>query len=209
VRPARAGDAASLARVQVASWRCGFAGIVPPDLLAELTAEEAEQAFRERWREAISNPPTSRHRVLAAVTGDPAREVAGFVSAGPANDADRWPGTDGEVYELRISPERTGQGHGSRLLHAVADTLVSDGFHTVSLWALEADTALRRFLESSGWAADGARGELDVGTMVPVVRLHTAISELCGCPRICAWQKLGNGCRERGPGPCRRRWSRC
>ena len=177
VRPARAGDAVSLARVQVASWRCGFAGIVPAPLLAELTSDEAEQAFRDRWREAITNPPTSRHRVLAAVTGGPAREMAGFVSAGPATDADRWPGTDGEVYELRVSPERTGQGHGSRLLHAVADTLVSDGFHTVSLWALEADTALRRFLESSGWAADGARGELDVGTTVPVVRLHTAISE--------------------------------
>jgi ribosomal protein S18 acetylase RimI-like enzyme len=177
VRPARAADAPSLARVQVASWRCGFAGIVPTSLLAELTSDEAEQSFRDRWREAISNPPTSRHRVLAAVTGDPPREVAGFVSAGPATDADRWPGTDGEVYELRISPERTGQGHGSRLLHAVADTLASDGFHTVSLWALEADTALRRFLESSGWAADGARGELDVGTSLPVVRLHTAISE--------------------------------
>ena len=177
VRPARAGDAASLARVQVASWRCGFAGIVPPALLAELTSDEAEQVWRDRWREAITNPPTSRHRVLAAVDGGPSREVAGFVSAGPATDADRWPGTDGEVYELRISPERTGQGHGSRLLHAVADTLVSDGFHTVSLWALEADTELRRFLESSGWAADGARGELDVGTSVPVVRLHTAISE--------------------------------
>ena len=177
VRPARAGDAASLARVQVASWRCGFAGIVPPALLAELTSDEAEQVWRDRWREAITNPPTSRHRVLAAVDGGPSREVAGFVSAGPATDADRWPGTDGEVYELRISPERTGQGHGSRLLHAVADTLVSDGFHTMSLWALEADTALRRFLESSGWAADGARGELDVGTSVPDVRLHTAISE--------------------------------
>jgi ribosomal protein S18 acetylase RimI-like enzyme len=177
VRPARAADAASLARVQVASWRCGFAGIVPPPLLAELTSDEAEQAFRDRWREAITNPPTSRHRVLAAVTGGPAREVAGFVSAGPATDADRWPGTDGEVYELRVSPERTGQGHASRLLHAVAETLTEDGFHTVSIWALEADTALRRFLESSGWAADGARAELDVGTTVPVVRLHTAISE--------------------------------
>jgi len=177
VRPARAGDATSLAQVQVASWRCGLAGIVPASLLAELTGDEAEQAFRDRWREAITNPPTSRHRVLAAVTGGPAREVAGFVSAGPATDTDRWPGTDGEVYELRVCPERTGQGHGSRLLHAVADTLVSDGFHTVSLWVLEADTALRRFLESSGWAADGARAELDVGTPVPVVRLHTAISE--------------------------------
>jgi len=177
VRPARAGDAASLARIQVASWRGGLAGIVPAPLLAELTSDEAERVWRDRWREAITSPPTSRHRVLAAVTGDRSREVAGFVSAGPATDADRWPGTDGEVYELRISPERAGQGHGSRLLHAVADTLVSDGFHTVSIWALEADAALRRFLESSGWATDGARGELDVGTSVPVVRLHTAISE--------------------------------
>lgn len=177
VRPARAGDAVGLARVQVASWRCGFAGIVPPDLLAELTSEEAEQVWRDRWRDAITNPPTSRHRVLAAVDGGPSRELAGFASAGPATDSDRWAGTDGEVYELRISPERTGQGHGGRLLHALADTLIEDGFHTVSIWTLEADMALRRFLESSGWAADGARAELDVGASVPVVRLHTAISD--------------------------------
>ncbi|MGH3153671.1 MAG: GNAT family N-acetyltransferase, partial [Streptosporangiaceae bacterium] len=141
------------------------------------TSEEASEAFRDRWREAITKPPTSRHRVLAAVTGAPEREVAGFASVGPATDADRWPGTDAEIYEFRVSPERTGQGHGGRLLHAAADTLVSDGFHTMSTWVLEADLAVRRFLESAGWAADGARGELDVGTAVPVVRLHTAISE--------------------------------
>ena len=177
MRQARPGDAVSLARVQVASWRCGFAGIVPDALLAELTSDEAESVWRDRWREAITNPPTSRHHVLAAVVDAPAREVVGFISAGPATDADRWPGTDGEVYELRVLPERTGQGHGSRLLHAAADTLTQDGFHTVYTWALEADTALRRFLESSGWAADGARGELDVGTSVQIVRLHTTISE--------------------------------
>ena len=193
MRPARAGDAASLARVQVASWRRDLAGIVPVVLLAELTSGEAEEVWRDRWREAITNPPTSRHHVLAAVTESPPREVVGFISSGPATDADRWPGTDGEVYELRVLPERTGCGHGSRLLHAAADTLAGDGFHTLYTWALEADTAMRRFLESSGWAADGARAELDVGTSVPVMRLHTTISELAGCPRICAWLKLGNG----------------
>jgi ribosomal protein S18 acetylase RimI-like enzyme len=176
VRPARAGDAEALARIQVASWRLGFAGIVPEALLDRLTSEEAESGYRDRWREAITGPPTSRHRVLAAVTGAPEREVAGFASFGPATDADRWPGTDGEVYELRISPERVGQGHGSRLVQAVADTLTEDGFHTISIWVLETDAALRRFLEPAGWALDGARGELDVGTSVPVVRLHTAIS---------------------------------
>jgi ribosomal protein S18 acetylase RimI-like enzyme len=177
VRPARAADAASLAHVQVASWRRGYAGIVPDWMLAELTGGEAENLWRDRWREAITNPPTSRHRVLVAVEEAPPRTVVGFVSAGPATDADRWPGTDGELYELRVDPEQTGHGHGSRLLHAAADTLVQDGFRTVCTWALAGDEALRCFLESSGWAADGARGELDVGTSVPVLRLHTSISE--------------------------------
>jgi len=178
VRPARAGDAGDLARVQVASWQCGFAGIVPSAVLAELTRDEAFPIWRDRWRDAITSPPTSRHRVLVAVAGDPgAREVVGFVSAGPATDADRWPGTDAEIYEFRVSPERPGQGDDSRLLHAAADTLVADGFGTVSIWVLEADSRLRHFLEAAGWAPDGARGEMDVGTSVPVVRLHTAISE--------------------------------
>ncbi len=177
VRPARAADAESLAEIQVASWRRVFGGIVPDAMLAELTGDEATLVWRDRWREAITNPPTSRHRVLAAVADVPAREVVGFVSAGPATDTDRWPGTDGELYELRVAPTRTGHGHGGRLLHAAVDTLAQDGFHTLYTWALEADTALRGFLESSGWAADGARGELDVGTAVQVVRLHTTISE--------------------------------
>ncbi|MGH3205069.1 MAG: GNAT family N-acetyltransferase [Streptosporangiaceae bacterium] len=177
VRPARAGDADELARVQVASWRSCYAGIVPPSLLGELTGEEASAVWRDRWRDAIGNPPTSRHRVLTAVSGALPREVTGFVSAGPATDADRWPGTDAEIYEFRVAPDRTREGHGGRLMHAAADTLASDGFRTVSIWVLEADASLRGFLESAGWAADGARGELDVGVSVPVVRLHTAISE--------------------------------
>ena len=198
VRPARSGDAADLARVQVASWRSGLAGIVPEELLASLTGSEAESVWRDRWREAIANPPTSRHRVLVAVeeaigsagpgvpggvggSGGSARSarrpVVGFVSEGPATDGDRWPGTDGELYELRVAPEQAGSGHASRLLHAAADTLAEDGFRTVSMWVLAADAALRQFLESAGWAADGARGELDVGVSVPVLRLHAAIGE--------------------------------
>jgi len=177
VRQAREADAASLARVQVMSWRCGYAGIVPDALLTELTGDEAETVWRDRWREAIGNPPTSRHRVLVAVEQAPPRAVVGFVSAGPATDADRWPGTDGELYELRVTPEQTAHGHGSRLLHAAADTLAQDGFHTVAMWVLAADSALRQFLESAGWAADGARSELDVGVAVPALRLHTRIGE--------------------------------
>jgi ribosomal protein S18 acetylase RimI-like enzyme len=186
VRAARASDAADLARIQVACWRHGYAGIVPGEVLAELTSAEAETRWRDRWTEAITKPPTSRHHVLVAVTAPgashaadpsraPSRMVAGFASAGPAGDGDRWPGTDAELFELRVAPELAGHGHGSRLLNAVAATLAGDHFTSVSAWALEADTAFRRFLESAGWAPDGARSELDMGTRVPVIRLHTLL----------------------------------
>ena len=182
VRPARGSDAAGVARIQVECWRDDYAGVIPDDVLTELTSGEATERWQERWAEAIAKPPTSRHQVLvatatesAAAGGRPERVIAGFASVGPASDEDRWPATDGELYELHVAPGRTNQGHGGRLLNAVADTLAEDRFTRVSAWVLEADTAMRQFLESAGWAADGARSQLDMGVRVPIVRLHTAL----------------------------------
>jgi ribosomal protein S18 acetylase RimI-like enzyme len=176
VRAARGSDAASLARVQVASWRVSLAGLVPDIVLAELTSADAEGQWAGRWLEAITNPPTSRHRVHVAV--DPDRTgCAGFASAGPATDPDLWPGTDGELYELHVLPEDKGLGHDERLLHAVADTLAEDGFHTACTWVLAADDDRFSFLESAGWAPDGCQSNLDMGVKVPVVRLQTRLSE--------------------------------
>jgi ribosomal protein S18 acetylase RimI-like enzyme len=178
VRPARAADAADLARIQVACWRAQYSRVMPGPVLDELTSTEAEERFRGQWEAAASRPPTTRHRVLVAVeTPEPRkRVVAGFASCGPATDTDRWPATDAEMYELDVAPELAGRGHGSRLLNAVADTVRDDGFHTLCAWALESSTGIRSFLESSGWRADGARAGLDMGTTVPVIRLHVAVA---------------------------------
>jgi ribosomal protein S18 acetylase RimI-like enzyme len=177
VRDARPPDAGAIARIQVARWRTGYAGLVPGDVLAELTSGEAEGRWGEHWAGSLASPPSSRHRVLVAVgagDGGP-RLVAGFASFGPATDPDRWPATDAELYELCVAQDQAGRGHGSRLLNAAAATMATDGFGTVSAWVLEGDAAARRFLESAGWAADGARRELDMGTAVPALRLHAAL----------------------------------
>jgi len=97
VRAARASDAPELARVQVASWRASFADAVPDDVLAELTSAAAEKQWTGRWLEAITTPPTSRHRVHVAVDADKT-SVTGFAAAGPATDGDLWPATDAELY---------------------------------------------------------------------------------------------------------------
>jgi ribosomal protein S18 acetylase RimI-like enzyme len=182
VRDARPPDAGAIARIQVARWRTGYAGLVPGDVLAELTSAEAERGWGEQWEGSLASPPSSRHRVLVAVgTGDGGtRVVAGFASFGPATDADRWPATDGELYELCVAQGQAGRGHGSRLLNAAAATLAEDGFGTVGAWVLEGDASARRFLESAGWAADGARKELDMGSRVPAMRLHAALDPAPG-----------------------------
>lgn len=177
VREAREADALAITQVQIASWQHAYAGIFTADQLASMSTPEVVAAWEGRWRDLITNPPTSRHRVMVAITGG-TRDAVGFAFAGPANDEDRWPQTDGQLYELRVLPDQTGQGHGSRLLHAVASTLADDGFQTATTWVSSADKALRQFLESSGWAPDGARAELDFDyTTVQTMRLHTRVAE--------------------------------
>jgi ribosomal protein S18 acetylase RimI-like enzyme len=180
VRTARASDASGLARVQVASWRSAFAGLVPDAVIAELTSEEAVGQFAEQWQESIGSPPTSKHRVHVAVEKPGAPEILGFAAAGPATDEDLWPATDGELYELHVAPSVAGEGHDERLLHAVADTFAEDGFSTGYTWALAGDEARVGFLEAAGWAPDGSTASLDMGVKIPVVRLHTRLSPTSG-----------------------------
>lgn len=176
VRDARASDAPGLARIQVASWRASLAGLVPGEVLEELSSAAAEEQFTQQWLNAITSPPTDRHRVHVATGSVPGSDPVGFASAGPATDDDKWPGTDAELYELHVQPETADEGHGARLLHAVAGTLAGDGFRTACAWALSDDRPRLEFLESAGWAPDGASSNLDMGVKVHVVRLHTLLS---------------------------------
>ena len=179
VRDARVSDVADLARIQVERWRVGYAGLVPAEVLGELTSGEAAGRWRGQWAESIEAPPSSRHHVMVAVgtSAGGGRGVAGFAAFGPASDPDRWPGTDGELYELAVDPERAGRGHGSRLLNAAVATMAEDEFGTVYAWVLEGDGGARGFLESAGWAADGARKVLDMGASVPMIRMHAGIAQ--------------------------------
>jgi GNAT superfamily N-acetyltransferase len=182
VRAARASDAGGLARVQVASWQASLGGLVPDAVLTELASSAAVDQFESRWLEAITSPPTTRHRVHVAYSPD-AADIFGFATAGPATDEDLWPGSDGELYELHVAPSHGDEGHDGRLLNAVADTLAEDGFNTAVTWALAGDSSRITFLESSGWAPDGSRSNLDMGVKVPVVRLHTLLGPAEQTPR--------------------------
>lgn len=63
VRPARPDDAGEIARIQLTTWRVAYRRLLPRHILDELD----EAWLAERWLDAVTAPPTLRHRVLVAV----------------------------------------------------------------------------------------------------------------------------------------------
>jgi GNAT superfamily N-acetyltransferase len=172
VRPARLEDADAITRVQVRAWLAGYQEVLPTAALAEVTSPRAMGMWRERWAEAVTAPPSPRHRLLVAVE---AGGVTGFAAHAPAEDPDHDPATTAELVTLLVDPGHGRAGHGSRLLAATVDLLREDGFTTLLTWVFEADEPMRGFFVSAGWAPDGALRTLDMGVPVTMIRMHTDI----------------------------------
>ena len=171
VRVAWADDAAAIADVQVRAWREQYADVLPADTFPDDPAPVAEA-----WRASMTRPADARNRVLVALERN---RVVGFAVTSPAIDPDCDPVSDGELADLTVAPGELGKGHGSRLLQAVADTLIADRFTRAVTWTIATDDARRAFLVSAGWDTDSAHRELDLDgtgtTTVKQVRLHTAL----------------------------------
>lgn len=185
VRPARPDDAGEIARIQLATWRVAYRRVLPRHVLDEI--DEAFLALR--WTDAVTAPPTARHRVLVAVEQNAVEQavqeyVVGFAASGPfddgalAADEDHTPERENvaAVTDMLVEPRWGRRGHGSRLLAASVDLWRGDGFDSAVCWAFDADAATRKFLTSAGWAPDGATRALDVDDLlIPQLRLHTTL----------------------------------
>lgn len=159
VRPARPGDEADIARVQVGSWVAALG-----DRLGPRRHQAFDQAAIEAgWHAAITQPPTPGHQVFVA-TQDGA--IVGFAAAAPPSD----------IVALEVLPSHRRRGHGSRLLSAVTDHLRELGATTARIWSLEKDVIRSDYLREAGFAEAGMRRELDgPGIVIPEVLFHTSL----------------------------------
>jgi GNAT superfamily N-acetyltransferase len=180
VRPAISDDAGEIARIQLATWRVAYRRLVPRHVLEELD----ENWIASRWLDAITTPPTPRHRVLVAMEQAEQSYLVGFAASGPADETALAPdeppaalGPDTAAFtDLLVEPRWGRRGHGSRLLAATTDLWREDGFSTAVAWAFDADPATQSLLTSAGWGRDGAARALDVDDMlVEQVRLHVSL----------------------------------
>ncbi|GAA0633613.1 GNAT family N-acetyltransferase [Kutzneria viridogrisea] len=162
VRPAVAGDAPEIARIQHDTWRTAYAELLPEQVLADLDLAEAEQS----WREVVTSGSA---RVHVAHEGE---WTVGFCVAGaaPETETAEADGTQpadaastGLIALLLVEPRWGRRGHGGRLLAAAAADLREAGLHKGISWVPEADRASLGFYRAIGWQTDGTVRTLDAG----------------------------------------------
>lgn len=143
VRPARPDDATAIARVQVATWRTTYRGIVPDEYL-----DSMEEEPRARYgRDVTSRDAEAAGKPFVVVAEDTGRGVVGFAAAGPERRGD--PHFCGELEAIYILQEYQRQGIGRRLVREVVQRLLQRGFNTMLVWVL-AENPYRRFYEALG-----------------------------------------------------------
>lgn len=163
-------DAPAIARLQADAWRERYGEALPEATLDSLPLD----AFTQQWAHALTSPQDARQRVLVGLEGP---TVRAFAAVEPSPDPDADPIADAEIAEFTVAPAHRGQGHGSRLLHAVVDTLIADKFTRATCWVAANADDVRNWLAVSGWTADGAHRELesDYGSRLKQVRLHVGL----------------------------------
>src|SRR2546421_12696943 len=124
IRTGRPGDARSIARLDVETWRATYAGILAAPFLVGLSTQRRELG----WATVIEREP----RDVRVAVNDEGR-ILGFGSCGRCRGE---PEFAGEVFTLYVAPDWQNQGIGRRLLLALFERLVDQGCGSAIIWVL-------------------------------------------------------------------------
>jgi len=143
VRPARAGDVAQMARVNVRCWHETYRGLMPDAVLDD----PGLLAVRERfWTAALTGQRYHGNRVAVAERDG---ELIGIAMSGPPLDAGAaWAR---QLYVLYVYAAHHSTGAGRALLETVVDPA-----EPVALWVADPNPRAQAFYRKHGFVADGA-----------------------------------------------------
>jgi ribosomal protein S18 acetylase RimI-like enzyme len=159
-------DAAAIACVHVRTWQVAYRGLIPDEVLDDLSVEQRE----EMWRGALSGEGGAA--VYVALEG-PA--VVGFCAvSAPSRDDDAEDGV-AELTAIYVDPDVWRAGVGRALMDAAFADLRADDWHRVTLWVLAENQPARDFYARFGFAPDGA-DRTPAGSSEKEVRLRGSVT---------------------------------
>jgi ribosomal protein S18 acetylase RimI-like enzyme len=163
-REARSSDAAALGALHVASWRETYAGILPDELLAGLSAE----ARSGMWSAALND--SAGWDGTAIFVAEQEGRMVGFGACGGQRDealkAQGFAGEIGAIYVLRIHQRA---GLGKSLMSLMARKLLDRGLSAATLWVLRENVPARAFYERLGGVLVGQKDDEQSGTTLTEV----------------------------------------
>jgi len=114
IRPATPDDARVIANVHVEAWRTTYRGLLPDDVLAQLSVERRA----EGWRQAAALTGQTGRSLFVAQEGT---RILGFAAGGPERTRD--PLYTGELYAIYILESYQRRGIGRLLTRGCAALL--------------------------------------------------------------------------------------
>lgn len=164
IRYANIGDAKTLGEIHSKSWKVAYKGIVPDEILKNITIEKRqayfEKALTEEWEED------------AIIFKD--NDAVGLICIGKCRDVDKTH-TCGEIWGIYLLPEYWNMGIGSELINWGINELKKRNYSKVILWVLEENTNARKFYEKVGFKHDGTVKEITIGKKLVEYRYEKSI----------------------------------
>lgn len=140
IRLAQTGDAAGIAKVHVQSWQETYRGIMPDDLLDNLSVER-----RQRWWETVIAEQLDTSPLFVALIDD---EIVAFASGGKAREA--FENYDCELYAIYALKSAQGQGIGRALMEQIAQSLHNLGYKAMRLWVAKGNPTEKFYAHMGG-----------------------------------------------------------
>ena len=147
LRGAKQEDIPDIAHVHVAAWRETYTGLMPQEVLDNLSVEERARM----WQGAFKGGSATSLLVY-----EHEGEVVGFTAVGP--EREHHPLYTGELYAIYLLKTSHGRGYGKALFDGAVRTLSEAGHDAMRLWVLESNPT-RGFYERQGGEL-GARKEI-------------------------------------------------
>ncbi len=152
LRTASANDADAIGRAHVACWHETYTGLVPVDLLENMSIDDRSAM----WTDILAEP--HRFDDTLVLLAEQAGALVGFGACGlQPLPAFRQDGFGGEITALYVRKTAQRCGVGGTLMRAMARDLRQRALHGATLWVLRDNLPARRFYEELGGTKLGER----------------------------------------------------
>lgn len=141
VREATHNDVVAIAQVHVDTWRTTYRGVIPDEILANLSYEKREDG----WHQILDNAPKDGN--FTHVAQNESGKIVGFANGGVERVGN--PVYQGELRAVYVLKSHQRKGVGRELVQAVAQKLSQMEIHSMLLRVLAENPACR-FYEMLG-----------------------------------------------------------